>query len=216
MRNESLLVLCVVCILLGAGQRVGLSEDKSTGEIFAGAFRPGLTTKERVAIVRDVARDHAHSRWGDDAIWTLARVADLQRRPARSIVLRQQLLARTKTPSLEEFTRNRPIYRSSRVHQITFLLERSGHLYSGKPGHVTRFNPLPMALHEELGAAYRELDMPKSALREYQHALRLAPTKSYLARMYRRLVLRLEEKVQQRAKAGGEKDRAESRDDHAS
>lgn len=183
------MVFCVLLCLasataLGDGEQAGRTEKAR--RMFNSAFRSWLKTEQRVIIMRNVARDFEDTRWGDDALWILSRVADMRNEPARAIVLRQQLLQRGNAPSLEEFTRKRPLFRASRIAQAEFLLERTGYLYRGKPGRARKVNVMPMILHEQLAAAYARLDMPKSAAREYARARKLAPPGGIMNKMYTR------------------------------
>jgi hypothetical protein len=188
------LALVPLCVCLD-GRAAQLGQTEAPGKMFARAFRGDLTPAQRIGIVRDIARDHANSNWGDDALWVLAQVATMRNQTARSIVLRQHLLARKEDLSLEPLTRSRPIYRRSRLPEMEYLLEQTGRLYRGKPGRAIRVDVFPLVLHEELGRAYQRLGMNREAAKEYRRAAQLASARGFLARLYNRRAQRLEAKT---------------------
>jgi hypothetical protein len=201
MMQKGLLVLALLCVWGGpAFAKPEVADRQDPGTMFAEAFREDLTPEERIDIMRCIARDHSESRWGDDALWILAQVATIRRDAARSILLRQQILDREESVSLEKFTISRPIYRRSRLPEVEFLLQQTGHLYSGKPGHTTRRNVMPIVLHEELGGAYQSLGMFRSAAREYRVAAKLVPPDGLLGRLYSRRADRMEKKAEIKAR----------------
>lgn len=210
MAQKALLTLALLCACAGPAFAKPKEADKQDpGKVFAGAFREDLTPAERIDIMRSIARDHSRSRWADDALWILAQVATIRHDPARSILLRQQLLDRAESVSLEKLTMGRPIYRRSRLPEVEFLLQQTGHLYSGKPGHTTRLNVMPIVLHEELGSAYQKLRMFRSAAREYRAAAKLVPADGLLTRLYVRRADRMKKNAdikarKQRDKAAGQ------------
>lgn len=172
-------------------------------KLFKKAFQRKLPTKKRLARIRQVARDHTETRWGDDALWVLARVADARGNPARSVVIRQQLLDRKGSVHLEPFTQNQKLFRTSRIYQLQFLLERSGHIYEGIKANAKRFDVVSLALHDQLGWGYEQLKMPRSAAREYRRALHLAPGK-FLRKQYQKRLKYLVKKFPERMKKGDE------------
>ncbi len=189
MRYRLLSFLLLTLTALSSAAATGDAEREG-GKLFRKAFGKDLEMEKRISLINRVARDYSKTRWGDDALWVLARVADMKKQSARAVVIRQQLLERKGSVEIQPFTRKQNLYNTSTIYQLKFLLERSGRIYSGTTGNTEKFDVVPLALHVELARGYETLQMPLPAVREYRRALDLVPG-GFLEEQYRQRLMKL-------------------------
>ena len=205
MKTASLLVaLCVgflsASVCCAATER---AEEEARNK-YASAFDRGLNIKRRVEILEAVVKDYSDTAWADDALWVLGEVADSYGYPKRAIHFRRQLVGGDMIPRLEAFTQAQPVYRRSRIPQILFVLERSGLTFAVRGEKTLKFNPLPMATHEELAVGYLQLGMTEQALEHYRGALAATPAECIFADIYSRRVDELEQELELKKALEGE------------
>lgn len=187
MLNRYFCFFMLVLAVVPAGASDSDKAERKAEELFKNAFRDELEIHERVECVREVVRKYGDTKWGDDALWVLARVADKRDNLSEAVVLRHQLLERESGVELEPFTRAQKLYETSRASQLDLLLTNDGHIYSGKGGHPERYDVMRLALHDRLGRCYEQLGLGRSSIREYKEALRLAPGEHLRERYENRL-----------------------------
>ncbi len=158
-----------------------LDSEINAEELFKSAFRWEIGTEESRRILQYVAEEYPDSSWADDALWMLARVADVQGDRAKAVLWRRRLAKDYPDPSLQSFTKERRLYRTSGIPGIIHLVESAGLRYAHeRKVHVFSFNPLPFSLHYELGIAYQNMGYYGLAEREYRRALGTLPRDSIL------------------------------------
>jgi len=180
---------------------VGLAADdaaeKEARQLFRSAFAENVEAKKRVEILEALVKDHADSRWADDALWALGEMAAQAGRREQAVQYRRGLMERATPPSLESFTCNLPIYSNSRVPKALYLLTVTGNRYAKDGIKAVPFNPVPMLVHEDLALDYEAMKMLNQALREYQLAAAVAPKDDFFEKLYLRRAGQLEEKIKQ-------------------
>jgi len=169
--------------------------EEDARRAYVSAFEAGLKDEERIGILEKVAKDYADTRWADDALWVLGEVADKSGDRRRAILFRRQLLEREALPALERLTCSLRVYSQSRVPNVLFVVERTGHLYRISGDKLVRFNPIPMVTCEELALDYEALGLLELALREYRRAITAAPPGGLFRRVYTRRAERLQRKI---------------------
>ncbi len=179
------LATAYICIAIAApayGNGNGSDAEAPSGtepgaeELYKSVFRRGLHMKTRKRILREVIRKHPDSRWTDDALWMLGRIAEMQGDRARAIMWRRRLIEDFPKPVLENFSTEQVPYRTSSIPGILRLVETTGYGFAHDSDTVYSFNPVPFSVHYELGVAYQEMGYYELAENEYRRALRhIAP-----------------------------------------
>ena len=206
--------------LAGALPQLVAEDEVTEAEVqqkYMGAFASELKLKERVDIFISVATDYEESVWADDALWVLAQIASRTGYREEAVRFREMALARKDPPCLEAFTKRTWVYRNSRIPNVVWVLDRTGHRYEreeekekalkvvpgqdkdGKPLVLVRavpFDPLPMVLNEELALMYERDGKARQALHRYREALKCAPEEGFFADVYRQRIERLEREVE--------------------
>jgi hypothetical protein len=207
------LSIAIALILALGVASYAAEEDPSPGEsLYRRAFESGLELAERVELLERVVKEHPDSRWADDALWVLGESARQRGRPRLVVYYWQYLLVSRPQVGLEDFTLGQPVYRDSRLHQIRLFARMTGSTYSRdqevrggerRDEHVyinaRPFDPVPVAVWEGLGHAYRHMRKSKMAARAYRMARMAAPERGLWAQRYREGLRHLEELVAQSA-----------------
>jgi len=208
-----LLALCIGFLSAPVCYAAAERTEEEARKKYASAFDRGLKIKRRVEILEAVVKDYSDTAWADDALWLLGEVADRYGYPKRAVHFRRQLVGRDLVPRLEAFTQAQPVYRRSRIPQILFVLERGGYAYAVRGDKTFKFNPLPVATHEELAQGYLELGMTEQALEHYRGALAATPAGCIFADIYSRRIDEIEEELElEKALEGEHKAQAEESD----
>lgn len=185
---------------------------------FRVAFGPEVSPTQCTALLEQLAKEHADSKWADDALWVLGEAARQQGLPQRVIYYWQFLMARRPDVDLEEFTRGLDIYRASGLPQVEQYLQATGLGYVIEEGtakregvvfiNARRFNAVPMTVWEGLARSYEAFGKPALALKAYRRALSLAPAAGPWGKTYQERANRLETAL--KGRAGGQQPAAEA------
>jgi len=191
-------LIVAACVAIWAIQQADCADEATEQEarqLYAQAFEDPLTPGECMAVLEQLAKDYADTRWADDALWALGEMAHGKGDTRSAILFRRQLLEGYSPPCLEPYTRSLRIYLRSRVPRVLFVLEQTGQLYHMEGRQAVQFNPIPMLTREELALDYERMGLLEMALREYQRAIAAAPPDGPLARLYARRLERLKKEV---------------------
>ena len=198
------------------GMSAATAADEATAQksasLFRKAFRRGICEEEQRRDLRTIARDYADTKWADDALWALSRLADRCGDRRSSLLMRRELLHRAAPPSLEPLTRKLGLYKDSLLPNVDFLLEYTGYRYEPEVGIAARFNALPMVLHTELAELYEQLGAPRMALEEYRKAETIAPPSGVLKRLYARRIQRLHKRCRPETSVAAQTEDRRARD----
>ncbi len=193
-----LLPVIVLSALLAAAPAVRGADDETeeaARKLCVSAFEEeGLKLKERVEIWEKLVKEYPEAKWADDALWVLGELAERTRRPRRAMDYRVALAKRRPLPRLEDYTKKLSIYRRSRVAQIVRLLRATASFYQRRGNRVKIFNPLPLAVHEQLARAYTKSQDYEQAIRHYRKAIFYSPNGAVTRRFFARTVAALEKK----------------------
>jgi tetratricopeptide (TPR) repeat protein len=181
-------ILALVLLAVGPLPARALAAEEQPDEaqaVFQSAFGEGVGPAERVRTLERLVKEHAESRWADDALWVLGEAARQQGLPGRVVYYWQYLTGMRPGVELESFTRDLQVYQASGVPQLLLYLQATGASYVQGTGLSTRgdtvlvnaraFDPVPMRVWEGLARAYESLGEPRLALRAYGRALEAAP-----------------------------------------
>jgi hypothetical protein len=176
--------LWAVTALAWAAGAQGVAEPDPAEELFRAAFAADLDAEQQCQALERIVKEYPGSKWGDDALWVLGEQARRAGDGARMVRYWQLMLVLSREPALEGYTRERPVFRRSRMPVLEHLLQAEGvlvdrgrgpvvHLDTGKPAEV--FNPLPLVVWSEVAAYYEGIGSWERALAAYRAAHRAAP-----------------------------------------
>ncbi len=170
------------------GEKEETTQNESeVAELYKSAFKKNIKLSERKALLKSVINKHPHTGWAEDAMWILSRMARMKGQKTRSVLWLRNLVEKYPNPSLEKFTMSSPLFRTSRIPRILFLVETHGRRYAhtNEGGRVYAFNPLPFSIYEELGQAYGSFGFYELAEEMYRKALKELPPVEILQNMIR-------------------------------
>ena len=209
-----LLPVIVLAVALAAAPAARGADDETeeaARKLYVSAFEEeDLKLKERVEIWEKLVKEYPEAKWADDALWVLGELAERTRHPKRAMDYRLELVKRRPLPLLEDYTKKLSLYRRSRVAQVVRLLRATASFYQRRGHSVRVFNPLPLAVHEQLARAYTKSQDYEQAIRHYRKAISYSPEGAVTRRFFARTVAGLEKR--QRRKELLRKQRAAAED----
>ncbi len=147
----------------------------TAGRLFRSAFSDDTDPAEQKMILKEVIEKHGDSRWADDALWALGRLAEIEGRRAEAVLWYRRLTEEFSHPALEPFTESLQFYQTSALPRILHIVDAAGVRYKYDRGELLAFNPLPYVVHKHLGLTYRQMRYYGLAEREYRKAYRNLP-----------------------------------------
>lgn len=198
-KSTVLLVVCFALCCSYAAEAADEVKEANAADTFRRAFTGDIDGYEQLGLLRDVVCRYSDTVWGDDALWVLACMADKRGDEKRSVLMLRKLVQRGQSPKLEAFTKTLPVYRSSYVAEVLLVVDRMGYRYRASwrvP--PPEFNPLPMAVHQQLARAYHKRGLLEHAAEQYRLALKAAPDDALFTGVFRRQADELREEIRLR------------------